>query len=93
MQTYLPDHAYRLVVSYGLQHALSGAPDPLLLDRAHVSSDARSRLATALAGTPLAFDAACEENSIRICVGEIADIWPDRIFGNACAFEARSSAH
>jgi hypothetical protein len=79
MQTYVPDHAYKLTVAYGLQHALTGTADRLLLDRAYLSPDARSRLCKALREDPLRFDQCDPKNSIRIALGEIADIWPNGI--------------
>jgi hypothetical protein len=84
MQTYVPDHAYKLAVAYGLQHVLTGSADRLLLDRACLSPDARSRLSQALGEDPLRFDQCDPENSIRIALGEIGNVWPDSIFADGC---------
>jgi hypothetical protein len=91
MQTYVPDHAYKLAVAYGLQHALTGTADRLLLDRACLSPDARSRLSQALGEDPLRFDECDAENSVRICIGERADIWPDSIFADVSAASCKSA--
>jgi hypothetical protein len=66
------------LVDYVLARVKGETPDRLEVDRLFLSPGALDRLEHVIPEA-LAFDAACEENSVRLALAEIGDLLPESI--------------